>query len=93
VSDLYPDSINVDGSLDIEDMVAFVPFVGVAPRRYIDLFSMPKRKDHTGTVVHWDRSQVTPRLQISDFYQEREKNALGRFSEELKGKGILIDIE
>lgn len=43
VSTLYDDSISLDGAND--DRVRFAPFVGVAPRRYIELFSMVTQEE------------------------------------------------
>ena len=53
---LHQDSISVD--VDKVDHVSFMPFVGVAPRRYADLFSMTtsegqeiRRKDSSGKFI------------------------------------------
>ena len=37
---LHEDAISVDSAIEIEGMVSFEPFVGVAPRRYNELFTM-----------------------------------------------------
>lgn len=64
VNELYPDSIEVDAAEVHDSHVNFEPFVGVAPRRYLDLFSLGdmERKDKTGRIRSWDRSLATPRL-------------------------------
>jgi len=50
---LYNRSICVDGDDADEDAVQFEPFVGVAPRKYFELFQMPKRKDDHGYKLDW----------------------------------------
>jgi hypothetical protein len=59
---LYDDSINVDGAGQ-DGRVPFQPFVGVAPRRYMQFFSLPKRKNEDGTWYNWqlERRKQLPR--------------------------------
>jgi deoxycytidylate deaminase len=53
-----PPERNVDGS-----KVAFEPFVGVGPQRFLDLFEMPPRKDKaTGAVLRFDPETAMPRI-------------------------------
>jgi len=65
--DLHGDSINANGSFD-KKKVNFEHFVGVGPRRFVDLFSMNlssgrklKRKDH-GTLITWNRNTAELRV-------------------------------
>ena len=46
------------------DKVRFEPFVGVAPRRYSDLFGLStmKRKSKDGSWLQWRRADAVPRL-------------------------------
>lgn len=60
--DLYEQTIQVDGDHADEDAVIFDPFIGMAPRRYIDFFEMPKRKDERGYKLPWSPANATPRL-------------------------------
>lgn len=77
--DLHPDSIALDDP-NAEDRVRFVPFVGVAARRYFDLFSMRLgdgldrvRKQKDGSVLSWKRIGSKPRIRMAPFsYLERE---------------------
>jgi Deoxycytidylate deaminase len=64
VQELYPDSIVVDPADSCGDKVRFEPFVGVAPRRYSDLFglSMMKRKSKDGSWLQWRRAEAVPRF-------------------------------
>ena len=48
---LHSDSIAIDEMTP--GRVHFVPFVGLAPRRYMELFKMGKRKDEHGKAVEW----------------------------------------
>jgi len=52
-ADLFPDSIAVNPA-ERTTKVNFYPFVGVAQRRYFDLFELVgKRKDSLAKVVEW----------------------------------------
>lgn len=64
VEDLYPDSVVVDPADTCAGRVRFEPFVGVAPRRYADLFglSTAKRKAKDGSLLQWRRASAVPRL-------------------------------
>lgn len=59
----YDVQINVDGSNPSSDSVAFEPFVGVAPRRFRELFAMSgTRKDANGNYEAWTKRKAVPRL-------------------------------
>ncbi len=59
---LHSDSISIDSACVHEDKVQFEPFVGLAPRRYLDCFQMNKRKDKQGAVVKWEPVSALPRI-------------------------------
>jgi hypothetical protein len=69
--------------------VPFRPFLGVAPRRYLRVFTMGKRKNEDGTVVRVDDVNRSPRLMDEDpigewdasAYIFREVNALQKSKE------------
>lgn len=65
VKELYPDSIDVDGDGGA-DRIHFVPFEGIAPRRYMQLFRMRKRKDDRGNICRWPEFPVD--LTLGDDY-------------------------
>jgi cytidine deaminase len=53
--------------------VSFVPFNGIAPRRYFDLFEMKTaRKDSTGRAVEWDPAESAPRVAQFSTYPDLE---------------------
>jgi cytidine deaminase len=76
VAELYEDSIGLaDRRTDLGNRVRFEPFVGVAPRRYQDLFSWVPRKaadaeekpqNYTGEVVNWSLGDGVLRDSIAD---------------------------
>lgn len=59
---LHSDSISVDESNPGTEKVLFEPFVGLAPTRYVEFFSMIKRKDNRGKVISWKPLEAAPRL-------------------------------
>ena len=65
-TELHPDAVRTEAQHDTcDEHVAFEPFVGVAPSRYGDLFSMAhqdSRKGSDGTVVTWNPATAQPRL-------------------------------
>jgi deoxycytidylate deaminase len=61
-STLHLDAIATDAAPSAEGQVEFVPFVGVAPRRYMELFTMPRRKAEDGTAAVWEPATAQPRL-------------------------------
>lgn len=74
--------------------VRFLPFSGVGPRRYIDLFSMAsifsykrKRKDKKGVKVEFVKAEAHPRnLQNGLSYLEKELIACIYFEEQIENK-------
>jgi cytidine/deoxycytidylate deaminase-like protein len=66
--ELYLDSIVVDqpksqqtlGGAEAMGYVPFEPFVGIAPRQYLDLFTMGERKTRTGDVVSPNKATAKP---------------------------------
>lgn len=58
---LYPGAI-VLGETGAGDHLAFRPFTGVAPVRYLELFGYGRRKDEQGFAVPWDPKSSRPRM-------------------------------
>jgi cytidine deaminase len=82
--ELYKKTINVDGKKEATGIaVDFVPFVGIAPRRFLDLFQMPKRKDPRGRALKWAPLAAIPKVPKMSgyFYTEQlvAKEALELF--------------
>ncbi len=94
VQELYPDSVVVDPVDSCAGKVRFEPFVGVAPRRYSDLFghSGIKRKDKDGALLQWKGTEAVPRLPeympfaVARLASENEEVKL--FFGQLRNKGL-----
>jgi hypothetical protein len=75
---LHLDAIATDAAPATDGQVEFAPFVGVAPRRYMELFTMPRRKTDDGRAVAWNATSAEPRLSDNDLtYLLREREELG----------------
>ena len=76
-----------------EEKVLFLPFKGVGPHRFIDLFSMQStrwyartRKDKEGNVVPWKREGANLRNPMAVFnYIDMEKAAYKQYNDEIEG--------
>lgn len=84
----HDDAISFDDKA--KDRVIFTPFVGVAPRRYFDLFSMrlgsgaPIVRKAKGKPQPWERKAALPRLRMSPFgYMEREELIVSLIQDEI----------
>jgi deoxycytidylate deaminase len=97
--DLHSDAICFDED-EAKDSgkIPFVPFVGLGPRRYLDLFSLQlttgdpvERKGTDGKPVRWEkRLQRGPRVAMEPYsYLEREQKALDENKAKLR---ILTEI-
>jgi deoxycytidylate deaminase len=87
---LYPDSIGVESGVPSDHQVSFEPFVGVAPRQYMNLFSMLERKDSGGSVISPNRHTATPRCQSSvPTYMRNESSNLDWLNKAMRKKGLI----
>ncbi len=92
VNELYPDSIRIEGE-ENKEFVSFVPFVGVAPRRYQDVFKLGDL-DRKALLQHahdWKSGVATPRLgeypsRTQKINMATEEAAINEFSLDFKGK-------
>lgn len=86
--DFHSESIQLKSNLetasnDASGLVSFEPFIGVGPRRFLDLFSMSlgsgsklRRKDKSGNTLEWDKSSAPIRTPlIGKSYLEIEQAA------------------
>ena len=58
---LYPEAFSFENEISAEDKVHLLPFVGVAPRAYLPLFSALERKDDKGKVIQFVPTDAVPR--------------------------------
>lgn len=79
--EFHSDSIEFDFLCDnSSNKIYFEPFIGVGPRRFIDLFSMKlgsgyvlKRKEKDGSIIEWEEETAKLRTQLIPLsYLERE---------------------
>lgn len=86
--DFHSESITLksefeESTPDNKATVAFEPFIGIGPRRFLDLFSMSlgggaklKRKDKGGSVLEWDKTKAPIRSPlVPKSYKEIESAA------------------
>ena len=64
--ELYSDSISIEPSDHVSNKTVFRAFVGVAPRRYMDLFTLTtKRKNSKGEIISESEIGKQPKLKRS----------------------------
>lgn len=77
--ELHSDALTIDRKE--KNKLRFEPFIGIGPRRYIDLFSLSlgtgqsktRKNDVTGKTIEWKPNDKFPRLQMKHVsYLERE---------------------
>lgn len=89
-AELYPDSIAVDGEHTKNKQVPFVPFVGIAPRQYMDLFAASSRKNKDGTIMAFSAKSAVPKFtQEHVVYLDREVAACKNLFKTMKNKGLI----
>lgn len=92
--EFYKNEISQDQT-DKAKKVIFIPFEGVGPHRFIDLFSMQSirwyartRKDKKGYVIQWNRDNANLRNPMTLFnYIDMEKSAYKQYAEETASIG------
>lgn len=90
---LHEDAVLVDTDREESHRVAFQPFVGVAPRRYADLYGMRRRKDDTGSIRRWKWADALPRFQADLYYTYVENRCLADLRNKMKEAGIIEEPE
>ena len=90
--DFYQQEISTSLKEENKKLV-FIPFSGVGPRRYVDLFAMSstkwgakKRKDKSGKKINWERKEASIRNPMRAFtYLDYEKVAYISYHNETEG--------
>jgi cytidine deaminase len=73
--DLHPDEIEIES--ESIDKVSFVPFMGISPYRYRELFQKGKRKKADGRARDWYLADMRPMVDMTvPSYTENEAWAL-----------------
>lgn len=90
-SELHDDSIALDDVRPARK-VLFKPFIGVAARRFFDLFSMKlsagieKTRKDGAAAAGWEQSTAKPRVRMSPFsYLQREREAVAQLRGTIPG--------
>lgn len=89
---LYSDSTCIDYDSNApKNAVRFVPFNGIGPRRYFDLFEMlTDRKDSTGRAIAWDPTQAVPRVSKFSTHPDLETIHVDLLEENKLSWGIIV---
>jgi hypothetical protein len=82
-----------------EEVVCFVPFVGISPRKYLDMFttnpiySTPvDRKLSNGHAINWTRHRTPLKTKMASLsYIEREIRAVSRLNETLQQGSLKLE--
>lgn len=61
--ELHRDSIEIETNAS-ENKVSFVPFIGVSPFRYRELFEKGKRKYSGGIAQKWNKGSMRPMIEV-----------------------------
>lgn len=88
---LHRDSIVVDQVSRVPNRVNYRAFVGIAPSRYVEFFSMPERKGKGVSVRRWDRKTAVPKHWegwVRPTYPAVEFYHLDRLIERMDSKGL-----
>jgi hypothetical protein len=94
VSELFRDSISVDADEQNGQRIQFVPFVGIAPSIYGQLFTSTAsriRKQKDGKIAKWSASSSFPHLSVSysaDAARVAETAMIKIFTQKLVEEGI-----
>jgi cytidine deaminase len=89
-AELYPDSISVDGDKQHGNQIPFVPFVGISPRQYMDLFAHERRKNPDGTIIVFSAKTALPKFsQSSSVYLENEIREVKKLHLKMKENGLV----
>lgn len=83
-TELHDKEILVDDNKEDDSIINFNAYIGVAPRRFLDLFTMTKRKHANGSPIIWNdeiKKNQIPRFpddRAVFAYVERETDAIRR---------------
>ncbi|WFA08543.1 anti-phage dCTP deaminase [Tissierella sp. Yu-01] len=95
--DFYKEEISEN--LSESNKVHFVPFIGVGPHRFVDLFSTSSiqwykkiRKNKDGYIISWDQKSANVRNPMNVFsYLDSELAAYDAYREIIKNINLIVD--
>jgi deoxycytidylate deaminase len=95
---LHDDAIAIEEPFDADGgatvgphKVIFEPYIGIGPRRYLDLFSMKLssgwrlRRKEEGRLIEWDSGTATPRVPTMEPVKKLEQEAVTLLKQKLEG--------
>jgi cytidine deaminase len=92
--ELHEDAIRLGDAIRKQDaqFVAFDPFVGISPRKYLDMFTINPvysaqvdRKLSNGHAINWKRDRTPLKTKMASLsYIEREMRAVSRLDRSLE---------
>jgi cytidine deaminase len=86
--DLHLDAIEINGT-GCGKGVNFKPFVGISPRRYLDVFTAGERKGADGKVLQWNSAAAEARFFATfPVYVMKETKELAEFLDCLEASDI-----
>jgi deoxycytidylate deaminase len=89
--ELFPKLISVDEEPMPSCKVIFKPFVGVAPSRFLELFTMGKRKDKDGKKVDWNPKKAEPIFYgVFGEYKLNELHYVEELDDQLRAKKLKL---
>jgi deoxycytidylate deaminase len=89
---LHRDAIVLSSDSKGSTHIPFRQFIGVAPRRYAQLFTMVDRKDELGYRLTFRPEGSLPRdVDLQAFYQHREARAIGTAGRAIRMAGFETD--
>ena len=79
-----------DDSSAPENTVSFLPFNGIGPRRYLDLFEMTTdRKNSSGRAATWDPAKSVPKIAQFSTYTDLELGHVELLEKNKRSWGII----
>ncbi len=60
--ELHENEISIE--VESSDRVSFLPFLGISPQRYRDIFQKGKRKNSSGSAITWYADEPRPMVEI-----------------------------
>ena len=101
--ELHDDAIQIGDSNRSNggEVVCFVPFVGISPRKYLDMFTANPvygapvdRKLNSGHAINWSRRRTPLRTKMASLsYIDREIRAVSRLDETLQQGSLDLKID
>ena len=93
--EFHPDSIDVESEKPQSGRVLFEPFVGIAPRRFLDWFKAGVRKGGDGRVIGWRPTEQPPIFArpesggVDIAYPDREREISKRTTKNMEDAGLI----